>query len=117
MLRMLPSHKHFRVKDLRITDPTDFHIAENKLIHLAQMESLPVELKTLTSGKPTKISSKIAKYSPFIGPAGIIRSTGRIVRLVNTDFDTKNPISLDARHNLVRLLARSIHHTHFHQIH
>ena len=93
---MLPSHKHFRGKDLRITDPTELDIAESKLIHLAQMESFPVELKTLTAGKPIKNSSKIATYSPFIGPTGIIRSTGRIVRLVNTEFDTKHPIILDA---------------------
>ena len=115
MLRMLPSHKHFRGKDLRITDPTELDIAESKLIHLAQIESFPVELKTLTAGKPIKNSSIIATYSPFIGPAGIIRSTGRIVRLVNTEFDTKHPIILDARHTLVCLLARSLHHKHFHQ--
>ena len=113
MLRMLPSHKHFRGKDLRITDPIELDIAENKLILLVQMESFPVELKTLTAGKPIKNSGKIATYSPFIGPAGIIRPTGRIVRLVNTDFDTKHPILLDARHILVRLLARSLHHKHF----
>ena len=29
-LRMLPSHKHFRGKDLRITDPTELDIAEKK---------------------------------------------------------------------------------------
>ena len=95
MLRMLPSHKCFRGKDLRITNPTEIQIAENKLIHLAQMESIPVVLITLT--------------------AGIIRSTGRIVRLVNTEFDTKHPILLDARHTLIRLLSRSLHHKHFHQ--
>ena len=81
MLRLLPSHKHFRGKDLRVTDPTELGFAESKLIHLAQME--------------------------FVGPAGIIRSTGRIVRLVNTEFDTKHPILIDARHTLVRLLASS----------
>ena len=96
MLRMLPSHKHFRGKDLRITDPSELDFAESKLIHLAQMESFAVELKTLIAGKPIKNSSKIATYSTFIGPAGIIRSTGRIVRLVNTEFDTKRPILLDA---------------------
>ena len=37
------------------------------------------------------------------------------MRLVNTEFDTKHPIILDARHTLVRLLARSLHHKHFHQ--
>ena len=81
MLRMLPSHKHFCGKDLRITDPTELDIAESKLIHPAQMESFPVELKTLTAAKSVKNSSKIATYSPFIGPASIICSTGRITRL------------------------------------
>ena len=71
---MIPSHKHFRGKDLRITDPTGIDIAENKLIHLAQLEFFPFELKTLTAGKPIENSSKIALYSPFIGPASIIRS-------------------------------------------
>ena len=79
------------------------------------MESFPIQLKTFTAGKPIKNSSKIAPYSPFIGPAGIIHSTGRIVRVVNTEFDTKHPIVLDARHTLVHLLARSLHHRHFHQ--
>ena len=79
------------------------------------MESFPVELKTLNADKPLKNSSKVATYSPFIGPAGVIRSTGRIVRLVNTKFDTKHSILLNARHTLVRLLARSLHHKHFHQ--
>ena len=37
------------------------------------------------------------------------------MRLVNTEFDTKHPILLDARHTLVRLLARSFHHKLFHQ--
>ena len=115
MLRMLPSHKHFRGKDLRITDPTELDIAESKLIHFAQMESFPVELKTLIAGKPLKNSSKIAAYSPLFGPARIIRSTGRILRLVNTEFDTKHPIILDSRHTLIRLLTRSVHHKHFHQ--
>ena len=79
------------------------------------MESFPVELKTLTAGKPIKNKGKIATYSPFIGPAGVIRSTGRIVHLVDTEFDTKHPIFFDARHTLVRLMARSLHHQHFHQ--
>ena len=92
MLRMLPSLKHFCDKDLRISDTTEHDIAESKLIRLAQMEFFAVELKTLTAGKPMKDSSKIATYSPFIGPACIIRSAGRIVRLVNTEFDNKHPI-------------------------
>ena len=97
MIEMLPSHKHLRVKHLRITDPTELDFAKNKLIHLAQMESLPVELKTLTTGKPIKNSSKTATNSPFIGPAVFNRSNGRVVRLVNIKFDTKQPIPIFTR--------------------
>ena len=113
MLRMLPLPKHFRGKDLRITDPTELDTAESKLIHLAQMKSFRVELKTLTAGNPIKNSCKTPTYSPFICPAGINRSTGWIVRLVNTEFDTMHSKLLDNRHTLVRLLARSLHHLFF----
>ena len=114
MLRMLHSPKHFRGKDLRITDPSELDTAESKLIHLAQMKSVSVELKTFTAGKRIKNSSKTPTYSPFICPAGINRSTGWIVRLVNTELDTMHSKLLDNRHTLVRLLARSFHHKHFH---
>ena len=79
------------------------------------MESFPVGLKTLNAGEHVKNTNKIATYSPFIGPAGIIRSTGRTLRLENTEFDTKHSKLLDARHTPVRSLARSLQHKHFHQ--
>ena len=113
MLRMLPSHKHFRYKDLGIADIIELDSAENELIYLAQMESFPNELKTLTDGKTSQKKSKIATFSPFIGPASIIRSTGRILRLVNSEFYTRHPILFDARHTIVLLLAHSLHHKHF----
>ena len=79
------------------------------------MESFPVGLKTLKSGEHIKNSNKIATYSPFIGLAGIILSTGRIMRLENTGFDTKHSKLFDARHTPVHFLAHSLHHKHFHQ--
>ena len=51
----------------------------------------------------------------MIGPAGTLRSTGRISRLVDTDFDSKHPIILDARYAVVRLLVRHLHVRNFHQ--
>ena len=80
-------------------------IAEQKLIYLSQGESFPIVLKLLRADKVITRNSRIAKYSPFIGPAGILRSTKRISRLVNSDFDSKHPIILDARHAVVRLLV------------
>ena len=115
LLRWLPSHKHFRSSILEITDPCEMDIAEQKLIYLSQGEKLPLELKLQRSGKVITRNSRIAKYSPFIGPAGILRSTGRIRRLVNSDFDSKHPIILDARHAVVRLLVKHLHIRNFHQ--
>ena len=70
---MLPSHKRVRGKDLRITEFTDLDIAENKLIHLTQIESFPAELKPLAASKTITNRNKIAVYLPFNGPAGIVR--------------------------------------------
>ena len=72
-------------------------IAGQKPMYLSHVETFPSELKLLKSGKVITRNSRIAKYLPFIGPAGILRSTGRISRLVNSDFDSKPPIILDAR--------------------
>ena len=90
-------------------------IAEQKLIYLSQGETFPSELKLLRSGKVITRNSRIAKYSPFIGPDGILRSTGRISRLVKSDFDSNHPIILDARHEIVRLLVKHLHVRSFHQ--
>ena len=114
-LRWLPSHKHFRSSVLKITDPSEMDIAEQKLIYLSQGETFPSELKLLRAGKVITRNSRIAKYSPFIGPAGIFRSTRRISRLVNSDFDSEHPIILDARHAVVRLLVQHLHVRNFHQ--
>ena len=111
LLRWLPSHKHFRPSILEITDPSEMDIAEQKLIYLSQGEAFPSELRLLRAGKVITRNSRIAKYSPFIGPAGILRSTGRISRLVNSDFDSKHPIILDARH----AVFRHLHVRNFHQ--
>ena len=52
------------------------------------------------------MKSRIAVYSPFIGPGGLLRSTGRTKRLAEIDFDLKHPIILDGRHPLVLFFLR-----------
>ena len=68
--------------------------------------------KILLENKPVKRSSRIAPLSPFIGPNRLIRSAGRIKRLVEVDFDVKHPIVLDARHAFVKLFLRHTHVKH-----
>ena len=67
------------------------------------------------ASKTVKKSSRIAQYAPFMGSAFLIRSTGRIRRLVETDYDTKHPIILDGRHTLVKLFVSDIHYPYQHQ--
>ena len=73
------------------------------------------ERKDLLENKPVKRSSRIAPFYPFVGPNRLIRSTGRIKRLVEVDFDVKHPIVLDARHAFVKLFLRHNHVKHHHQ--
>ena len=92
MLRLSPKHRHFRSPDKAIIDPAELVIAEEKLLQLSQLESFPAENKQLAAGKYVKKSSRISSYSPFIGPNGLIRSTGRIQRLSATALETRHPI-------------------------
>ena len=114
-LRLLPSHECYCNVDGGIIDPTELDEAERHLQYLVQGESFNAERKDLLENKPVKRSSRIAPFSPFIGPNRLIRSAGRIKRLVEVDFDVKHPIVLDARHAFVRLFLRYTHVKHHHQ--
>ena len=95
--------------------PDEFEIAEVKLFHLIQQESFPSEVKALRTGTPVSKSSRIAQYTPFLGTDGVLRSTGRIKRLVGVDFNAKHPIILDGQHPVTKLLLRYLHEKHHHQ--
>ena len=59
--------------------------------------------------------SRIAPFSPFIGPNALIRSTRRLKRLVEVDYDLKRPIILDSRHPAVKLFLLKEHQKHHHE--
>ena len=115
MLRLSPKHRHFRSPDKAIIDPAELVILGEKRLQLSQLQSFPAESKQLTAGKYVKTSSRISSYSPFIGPNGLIRPTGRIQRLSATAFETRHPIILDSRHCLIRLFLHFYHIKHEHQ--
>ena len=120
ILRLLPSHECYRNTDGSIIDPIELDEAERHLQYLVQGESFTSERKDLLENKHVKRSSRIAPFSPFVGPNGLIRSAGRIKRLVEVDFVKKlillkHPIVLDARHFFVKLFLRHTHVKHHHQ--
>ena len=114
-LRLLPSHQCYRNADGSTIGPTELDEAERHLQYLVQGESFNAEGKNLLENKPVKRSNRIAPFSPFIGPNRLIRSAGRIKRLVEVDFDVKHPIVLDARHAFVKLFLNHTHVKHHHQ--
>ena len=66
-------------------------------------------MEDLLDDKSVKRSSRIAQFTPFIGPHSLIPSPGRLLRLMEIDFDTKHPIVLDACHTFVKLFLHHIH--------
>ena len=88
VLRLLPSNESYSTVDGSIADPVELDEAERHLQYLVQEESFNTERKYLLENKSVKRSSRIAQFTPFIGPHGLIRSSGRLQRLVEIDFDT-----------------------------
>ena len=109
MLRLLPSHESYRAVDGSIADPVELDEAERHLQYPVQGESFNTERRDLLDNKSVKRSSRIAQFNPFIGPHGLIRSSGRLRRLVEIDFVTKHPLVLVARHIFVELFLRHTH--------
>ena len=114
-LRLLPSHECYRNADGSIINPTELDEAKRHLQYLVQGESFSAERKDLLQNKSVKRSSRIAAFSPFTGSTRLIRSVGRIKRLVEVHFYVKHPIVLDARHAFVKLFLRHTHVKHHHQ--
>ena len=74
-----------------------------------------MQRKDLLKNKPVKRSYRISPFYSFIGLNRLVRPAGRIKRLVEVDFDVKQPIVLDARHAFVKLFLRYTHNKHHHQ--
>ena len=93
ILRLSPKHRHYRTKAQEITDPVELETANQRLLLISQKESFEAEYLLLSRDKTVKKSSRITQYATFMGPAFLIHSTGRIRRLVETEYDTtpQNP--------------------------
>ena len=115
VLRLSSSQESYRTVDGSVADPVKLDEAERHLQYLVQGESFIIERKDLLGNKFVKKSSRFSQYTPFFGPHGLTRSSGRLRWLVEIDFDTKHPIVLDARHNFVKLFLRHTHLRTHHQ--
>lgn len=84
-----------------------------QLIKLAQNESYKEEIYTLQKSKQLNHKSKLLPLDPFLDEEGILRVGGRL-NLSTYDSDKRNPIIIDSKHHLTKLIFR---HEHFKQMH
>ena len=83
--------------------------------YLAQGESFSCIRKQLLENKCISRLSPFIQYSPFVGSAGLVRSTGHIQRLAGVAIGMKHPILFNARHPVVTLFLSHLHRSHHHQ--
>ena len=110
ILRLHVNRRHNRTE--AIEDPFELEEAELKLFFVSQRETFSNEFDALQKQQNISKSSRIVSLSPFVGPKGLLRCTGR---LHVSDFDAKHPIILDGRHSLVKLFVHHLHALYCHQ--
>ena len=115
LMRLIPKNEAYRSETGTNTDPSELENAQMKLFYLAQLESFPIEKKLLLKNFPLSRSSKLLQFSPFVGPNGLLRATGRTKQLDVSSFDAKHPVLLDSRHPVTRLFLEQLHRAHCHQ--
>ena len=115
ILRLLPRHRRFRSRDLKITDSVEISLAEEKVLLLSKRESFRDELKCLFKEKSIANTSRIRSFSPFVEPGGLPSSTGRTKQIDAFEFETKQPIILDGLHPVVPLMLENLHKCDHHQ--
>ena len=115
LMRLIPKNEAYRSETGTITDPSELETAQMKLFYLAQLEFFPIEKKLLLKNFPLSRSSKLLQFSPFVGPNGLLRATGRTKQLDVSSFDAKHPVLLDSRHPVTRLFLEQLHRAHCHQ--
>lgn len=86
---------------------SDLKEAEQTWVREAQEQSFQDEIDTLKKGKPIKKTSRLAKYDPFLDEYGLLRVRGRLQTPIAEE--TRNPILLDGRHTLTKLIVMKEH--------
>ena len=88
--------------------------AQASIFRLLQQEQFAEEMKSLKVEKEIPKNSKILQFSPFIDQQGLIRAQGRIGKS-QLSFETKHPILLHWKHNVVELFLRKEHKNNHHE--
>ena len=103
LMRLIPKNEAYRSETGTITDPSELENAQTKLFYLVQLESFPIEKKLLLKNCQLSGTSKLLQFSPFIGPKGLLRATGRTKQLDVSSFDAKHPVLLCSQYGQIKI--------------
>ena len=101
-----------RSKDHRNSDETlsvaELAVAEHFIIKDVQQEIFTDEIKSIRSGIPVDLKSKISSLNPYLDGDGVLRVGGRLNRL-NIPENVKHPVILPRNHPITAMILQWIH--------
>lgn len=83
--------------------------AERWLIKYSQLQSFPGDIANLENKKEIDKKSRLLTLSPFLNEHGILCVGGRINAATDVPLHLKQPVILDGRHHVARLIVRYYH--------
>lgn len=83
--------------------------AEILLLRYCQMEAFASEILLLKNKKPIQVNSRLRMLTPFIDREGLLRAGGRVEAASHVSPEMKNPIILDGRHVIAKLITKELH--------
>jgi hypothetical protein len=89
--------------------------SEKIVIKLSQTEMYAEEIKCLKLGKEITNKSCLVQLSPFLDKFGILRSRSRLQLAEWMPNETKCPVILHPKSQLVKMIATDLHHQFNHQ--
>ena len=101
-------------KITKMTKPKDLsaseiNAAENIWIRSIQNVSFPSEIEYLLSKSQGSIPNRVRQFGLFIDEQELLRCEGRIDK-ANIPRESKNPMLLPAKHPIIDLIVRDVHH-------
>ena len=105
---VLVAKRRFRKIKITKVNVDDLQSAETLWVKEVQAETFHGEINALTNKKTIPNNSRLTSFTPYICQNGLLRARGRTSQVQNAEFDS-NPVILDGKHPVVRLLI-----THYH---
>ncbi|CAB4022910.1 RNA-directed DNA polymerase from mobile element jockey, partial [Paramuricea clavata] len=88
---------------------SEINAAENIWIRSIQNVSFPSEIEYLSSKSQGSIPNRVRQFGLFIDEQELLRCEGRIDK-ANIPRESKNPMLLPAKHPIIDLIVRDVHH-------